>query len=87
MGKVIGQSRKEIEKRLDCRYYADNTASLLADEMIATEASKAMSLLNQLEWCGNAMEFSVLSGNSAVPALMAGNTESQNMHQTYKVVH
>jgi succinate-semialdehyde dehydrogenase/glutarate-semialdehyde dehydrogenase len=23
----------------------------------------------------------------AVPALMAGNTESQNMHQTYKVVH
>jgi succinate-semialdehyde dehydrogenase/glutarate-semialdehyde dehydrogenase len=30
MGKVIGQSRKEIEKcALICRYYADNTASLL----------------------------------------------------------
>jgi succinate-semialdehyde dehydrogenase/glutarate-semialdehyde dehydrogenase len=33
MGKVIGQSRKEIEKcALVCRYYAENAATLLADE-------------------------------------------------------
>jgi hypothetical protein len=55
--------------RLICRYYADNTASLLADEMIATEASKAMSLLNQLS---GTMPFSVLSGNSVCSACTYG---------------
>jgi hypothetical protein len=44
--------------------------------MIATEASKAMSLYTLV--LAVMPEFSVLSGNRfAVPALAAGNTESQ----------
>lgn len=78
MGKVIGQSRKEIEKcAWICRYYADNTAVLLADEMIATEASKSYItfqpigvILAVMPW--NFPFYQVI--RFAVPALMAGNT-------------
>jgi succinate-semialdehyde dehydrogenase/glutarate-semialdehyde dehydrogenase len=78
MGKVIGQSRKEIEKcAWICRYYADNTASLLADEMIATEATKSYVtfqpigvVLAVMPW--NFPFYQVI--RFAVPALMAGNT-------------
>lgn len=78
MGKVIGQSRKEIEKcAWICRYYADNTAVLLADDMIATEATKSYVtfqpigvVLAVMPW--NFPFYQVI--RFAVPALMAGNT-------------
>ena len=78
MGKVIGQSRKEIEKcAWICRYYADNTAALLADEIIPTEASKSYVtfqpigvVLAVMPW--NFPFYQVI--RFAVPALMAGNT-------------
>ncbi|MHB0755402.1 NAD-dependent succinate-semialdehyde dehydrogenase [Polaribacter sp. M15] len=42
MGKIIKQSRAEIEKcAMVCRYYAKNIETLLADEMIKTEAYKS----------------------------------------------
>lgn len=42
MGKPIVQARKEIEKCVwICRYYADNTKTLLANETIETEAEKS----------------------------------------------
>ena len=42
MGKIIKQSRAEIEKCAKiCRYYADNAATILADENIETEATKS----------------------------------------------
>lgn len=78
MGKVIGQSRKEIEKCVwICRYYADNTATLLADEIIKTEATKSYVafqpigvILAVMPW--NFPFYQVI--RFAVPALMAGNT-------------
>ncbi|MDG2431365.1 NAD-dependent succinate-semialdehyde dehydrogenase [Flavobacterium sp.] len=78
MGKVIGQSRKEIEKcAWICRYYADNTAALLADEIIPTEATKSYVtfqpigvVLAVMPW--NFPFYQVI--RFAVPALMAGNT-------------
>ena len=78
MGKVIGQSRKEIEKCVwICRYYADNTAALLADEIIPTEATKSYVtfqpvgvVLAVMPW--NFPFYQVI--RFAVPALMAGNT-------------
>jgi succinate-semialdehyde dehydrogenase/glutarate-semialdehyde dehydrogenase len=42
MGESVEQSRKEIEKcALVCRYYAENAATLLADEDVKTEATKS----------------------------------------------
>ncbi|MBC5841870.1 NAD-dependent succinate-semialdehyde dehydrogenase [Flavobacterium sp. F-380] len=78
MGKVIGQSRKEIEKcAWICRYYADTTSSLLADEIVPTEASKSYVtfqpigvVLAVMPW--NFPFYQVI--RFAVPALMAGNT-------------
>lgn len=78
MGKVIGQSRKEIEKcALICRYYADNTKELLADKMVKTEATKSYVtfqpigvILAVMPW--NFPFYQVI--RFAVPALMAGNT-------------
>jgi succinate-semialdehyde dehydrogenase/glutarate-semialdehyde dehydrogenase len=78
MGKVIGQSRKEIEKcAWICKYYADNTASLLADDVITTEATKSYVtfqpigvVLAVMPW--NFPFYQVI--RFAVPALMAGNT-------------
>ncbi|MBE0391718.1 NAD-dependent succinate-semialdehyde dehydrogenase [Flavobacterium sp. PL002] len=78
MGKVIGQSRKEIEKcALICRYYADKTKELLADKMVKTEATKSYVtfqpigvILAVMPW--NFPFYQVI--RFAVPALMAGNT-------------
>ncbi len=78
MGKVIGQSRKEIEKcALVCRYYADNTEALLKDEIIKTEATKSYVtfqpigvVLAVMPW--NFPFYQVI--RFAAPALMAGNT-------------
>ncbi|MBU2060392.1 MAG: NAD-dependent succinate-semialdehyde dehydrogenase [Bacteroidetes bacterium] len=78
MGKVIGQSRKEIEKcALVCRYYADNTEALLTDEIVKTEATKSYVtfqpigvVLAVMPW--NFPFYQVI--RFAAPALMAGNT-------------
>ncbi|MCL7762816.1 NAD-dependent succinate-semialdehyde dehydrogenase [Polaribacter sp. Z014] len=78
MGKTIGQSRKEIEKcAWICRYYADNTKDLLANETVKTEASKSYVtfqpigvVLAVMPW--NFPFYQVI--RFAAPALMAGNT-------------
>ncbi|WP_026709111.1 NAD-dependent succinate-semialdehyde dehydrogenase [Flavobacterium frigidarium] len=78
MGKVIGQSRKEIEKcALVCRYYADNAEALLTDEIVKTEATKSYVtfqpigvVLAVMPW--NFPFYQVI--RFAAPALMAGNT-------------
>ena len=78
MGKVIGQSRKEIEKcALVCRHYADNTEALLTDEIVKTEATKSYVtfqpigvVLAVMPW--NFPFYQVI--RFAAPALMAGNT-------------
>lgn len=78
MGKIIGQSRGEVEKcaRI-CRYYADNAASLLENRPVETEASKSYVtfqplgvLLAVMPW--NFPFYQVI--RFAAPALMAGNT-------------
>ncbi|PWJ60193.1 succinate-semialdehyde dehydrogenase/glutarate-semialdehyde dehydrogenase [Dyadobacter jejuensis] len=78
MGKVIGQSRKEIEKCVwVCRYYADHGRSLLLDESVQTEATKSYVtfqplgvILAVMPW--NFPFYQVI--RFAAPALMAGNT-------------
>ncbi|MCL4153485.1 UNVERIFIED_CONTAM: hypothetical protein GTU68_002012 [Idotea baltica] len=77
MGKIISQSRKEIEKCASiCRYYADNTRKLLEDEIIETEATKSYVtfqpigvILAVMPW--NFPFYQVI--RFAVPALMSGN--------------
>ncbi|WP_142786155.1 NAD-dependent succinate-semialdehyde dehydrogenase [Changchengzhania lutea] len=77
MGKIIGQSRKEIEKcAWICRYYADNASKLLANETVETEATKSYVtfqpigvVLAVMPW--NFPFYQVI--RFAVPALMAGN--------------
>ncbi|MDX6747694.1 NAD-dependent succinate-semialdehyde dehydrogenase [Polaribacter sp. PL03] len=78
MGKVIEQSRKEIEKcALICRYYADNIANLLADKTVETEASKSYVTFQPL-----GVTLAVMPWNFpfyqvirfAAPAVMTGNT-------------
>ena len=77
MGKIISQSRKEIEKcaRI-CRYYADNAATLLANETVKTEARKSYVtfqpigvILAVMPW--NFPFYQVI--RFIAPALMAGN--------------
>ena len=78
MGKVIGQSRKEIEKcALVCRYYAEHASTLLADETVKTEATKSYVtfqpigvILAVMPW--NFPFYQVI--RFAIPALMGGNT-------------
>jgi len=78
MGKVIGQSRKELEKcAWICRYYADNTSTLLANETVETEATKSYVtfqslgvILAVMPW--NFPFYQVI--RFAAPAIMAGNT-------------
>lgn len=78
MGKTIAQSRKEIEKcALVCRYYANNSKDLLADEIVKTEATKSYVtfqpigvVLAVMPW--NFPFYQVI--RFAAPALMAGNT-------------
>ncbi|MEZ5022533.1 MAG: NAD-dependent succinate-semialdehyde dehydrogenase [Chitinophagales bacterium] len=77
MGKIIGQARKEIEKcAWVCRYYADNTETLLANEIVKTDASKSYVtyqpmgiVLAVMPW--NFPFYQVI--RFIVPALMAGN--------------
>ncbi|MGY0407096.1 MAG: NAD-dependent succinate-semialdehyde dehydrogenase, partial [Polaribacter sp.] len=78
MGKTIVSSRKELEKcELICRYYADNIATLLGNEMVKTEATKSYVtfqpigvVLAVMPW--NFPFYQVI--RFAAPALMAGNT-------------
>lgn len=78
MGKIIGQSRKEIEKcAWICRYYAENTDKLLANETVDTEAKKSYVtfqpigvILAVMPW--NFPFYQVI--RFAAPAIMAGNT-------------
>jgi len=78
MGKVIEQSRKEIEKcALICRYYADNITELLADKIVETEASKSYVTFQPL-----GVTLAIMPWNFpfyqvirfAAPAVMTGNT-------------
>ncbi|AJR04228.1 NAD-dependent succinate-semialdehyde dehydrogenase [Siansivirga zeaxanthinifaciens] len=77
MGKIIGQSRKEIEKcALVCRYYADHASSMLANKTVNTEASKSYVtfqplgvILAVMPW--NFPFYQVI--RFAAPSLMAGN--------------
>ncbi len=78
MGKVINQSRKEIEKcALICRFYADNADRFLANETVETEASKSYItfmpmgvILAIMPW--NFPFYQLI--RFAAPALMAENT-------------
>ena len=78
MGKIIGQSRGELEKCAKiCRYYADNASNLLANEKVATEASKSYVAFQPI-----GVTLAVMPWNFpfyqvirfAAPAIMAGNT-------------
>ena len=78
MGKIIEQSRKEIEKcALICRYYADNITELLADKIVETEASKSYVTFQPL-----GVTLAIMPWNFpfyqvirfAAPAVMTGNT-------------
>ncbi|UCC81004.1 MAG: NAD-dependent succinate-semialdehyde dehydrogenase [Candidatus Zixiibacteriota bacterium] len=77
MGKVIRESRAEVEKcAWVCDYYADNAEKFLADEIIETDASKSMAVFQPI-----GVVLAVMPWNFpfwqvfrfAAPALMAGN--------------
>jgi len=78
MGKVIRQSRKEIEKcALTCRYYADKAQEFLKPEVIKSASAKSYvsyhplgPILAVMPW--NFPFWQVI--RFAAPALMAGNT-------------
>ena len=77
MGKIIGESRAEIEKcALVCEYYAKNGESFLADEIVQTESTKSFISFEPI-----GIALAVMPWNFpfwqvfrfAAPALMAGN--------------
>ncbi|RAV28978.1 NAD-dependent succinate-semialdehyde dehydrogenase [Sinomicrobium soli] len=78
MGKTIVQARKEIEKcAWICRFYADNSESFLAKEIVNTEATRSYVtfqpmgvILAVMPW--NFPFYQVI--RFAAPAIMAGNT-------------
>jgi len=78
MGKLIGDSRAEIEKCASvCEFYADNAATFLQDKSIDSDASKSYvahlpmgTVLAVMPW--NYPFWQVF--RFAAPALMAGNT-------------
>ena len=78
MGKILKQSRSEIEKCAKiCRYYADNIEELLTDKIIKTEAKKSYItyqplgvILAVMPW--NFPFYQVI--RFAAPAVMTGNT-------------
>ncbi|QTD37896.1 NAD-dependent succinate-semialdehyde dehydrogenase [Polaribacter batillariae] len=78
MGKIIKQSRAEIEKCAKiCRYYANNIKELLANKIVETEARKSYVTFQPL-----GVALAVMPWNFpfyqvirfAAPAIMAGNT-------------
>lgn len=77
MGKLVSESRIEIEKTIKgCEYYADHAEGLLADEYILTEHARSLvtfqptgAVLGIMPW--NFPFWQVF--RFALPALMAGN--------------
>jgi len=77
MGKIIAESRAEIEKSAwVCDYYADNAEKILADEIIQTDAGRSFVVFQPL-----GIVLAVMPWNFpfwqvfrfAAPSLMAGN--------------
>lgn len=78
MGKIIRESRAEIEKcAWLCEYYADNTEKLLKKEIIKSDASKSYVQFDPM-----GIVYAIMPWNfpfwqvlrAAVPTMMAGNT-------------
>lgn len=78
MGKVIGQARKEVEKcAWICRYYAEHTSTLLANETVKTEAVKSYVTFQPIGVILAVMPWNFPFYQAirfAAPSLMAGNT-------------
>lgn len=78
MGKVIAQSRKEVEKcAWICRYYAEHANTLLANEIVKTEAAKSYVTFQPIGVILAVMPWNFPFYQAirfAIPALMAGNT-------------
>jgi succinate-semialdehyde dehydrogenase/glutarate-semialdehyde dehydrogenase len=78
VGKLIGESRAEIEKcAWVCEYYAEEASAFLADESIESDAGRSL-----VAWQPLGTVLAIMPWNFplwqvfrfAVPALMAGNT-------------
>ena len=78
MGKAIREARAEVEKcAWGCEYYAEHAASLLADDVIASDASRSLVVYQPLGTLLAIMPWNFPFWQlfrAAVPALAAGNT-------------